>query len=168
MIPQAFGFIGGIRVKVGTFYQGGIVVYIDRGTKQGLIAQNQYTTDGIAWGPNGAFTQTSGYGYGYQNTQNAITTLSPSSGAVYTAWNSTLNGYNDWFIPTRAEAAYIYQAKSFFSFWDGGTIWCSEFLVGVGDVNAYALSYSDGSSIIYLRNETNNRRSIACRYMNFT
>lgn len=168
MIPQAFGFIGSLRIKVGTFYQGGIVVYIDRGAKQGLIAQNQYTTNGIEWGPNGAFTQTAGYGNGYANTQNAYNALTPGSNtALYTAWNSTLNGYSDWFLPNRAEAAYVYQSRGFLPFWNGGTIWLSEYIVGTGDANAYTQDYN-GTVTTYTRNETGNRRSIACRYMNFT
>jgi hypothetical protein len=175
MIPQAFGFIGSLRIKVGTFYQGGIVVYIDRGTKQGLIAQNQFTTDGLEFAPNGAFTQTAGYGNGYANTQNAYNALTPGSNtALYTAWNSTLNGYSDWFLPNRAEAAYIAQVANTgfgggpLSFWNGGTIWLSE---SSSNTNAYVYDRNfPGAPFLdnKTRSETGNRRSIACRYMTFT
>jgi hypothetical protein len=167
MIPQPFGFIGSIKLKIGMYYQGGIIVYLgDGNVGGGLIAYNGgYNTDALAWGPNGAFTQNEGYGYGYANTQNAYNTLSPASNtALYTAWNATYNGYNDWFLPNVAEAYYINLYKSYFPFWDGGTIWCSQYQIGLGDVNAYAQIYNSNANF-YTRSETANRRSIACRYI---
>lgn len=154
------------KLRVGLFYQGGIIVYIDNSARQGLIAYNTgYATDGVAWGPNGAFTQTSGYGFGFANTQNIINELTPVSGAVFTIWNATYNGYTDWFLPNRAEATYIHQARIYFPFWDGGTLWCSEWSVG-NTAAAWAQNF-DGSQQTYTRNETGNRRSIACRYITF-
>jgi len=156
------------KLKVGIFYQGGIIVYVDTVARQGLIAYNGgYTTDGLAWGPNGSFTQTSGYGFGYVNTENAYNTLSPAANtALYTAWNGTFNGYSDWFLPNRAEATYVYQARTYFSFWDGGSIWCSEWSVG-NPASAFA-QFFDGTQVAQTRSETSNRRSIACRYITFT
>lgn len=167
MIPQPFGFFGTNKPKVGDFYQGGIVVYVDYGARLGLIADTQLTTDNVRFGPNGAFTQTAGYGNGFANTQNIISALSPTDGAAFTAWNLTRNGYSDWFLPNRAEAAYVFQSRLFLPYWTCCTLWCSEYQIGLGDANAFTQDYN-GTVNFNDRSETINRESIACRYMNFS
>jgi hypothetical protein len=167
MIPQPFVFIGSIKLKIGMYYQGGIIVYLnDANVGGGLIAYNGgYTTDALAWGPNGIFSFNSGYGYGYSNTQTAYNTLSPASDtALYTAWNATFNGYSDWFLPNLAEVFYVNQQRAYLPFWDGGSIWCSEYQTGLGAANAYAQFYAS-TATAQTRSETANRRSIACRYI---
>jgi hypothetical protein len=165
MNPQPFGFFGQQKPRVGDFYQGGIIVYVDYGVGRGLIADTQLTTDNVYFGPNGTFTQNAAYGFGYSNTQNIINELSPTNGAAFTAWNLTRNGYSDWFLPNLAEANYLYQSRSFLTFWTCCTLWCSEWLVG-SPAAAYTLDY-DGTISIKTRSETDNRESIACRYMDF-
>lgn len=156
------------KLKIGQFYQGGIIVFVDNSARQGMVAYNGgFSATNLAWGPNGTFTQTSGYGNGYANTQNAYTTLSPASNtALYTIWNGTFSNYTDWFLPNRAEATYVYQAKQYFTFWTGGSIWCSEWSVG-NPASAYAQFY-DGTQVAQTRSETDNRFAIACRYITFT
>lgn len=167
MIVQALSY-NSQKLRIGLFYQGGIIVYVDNTARQGLIAYNGgFTTTNASWGPTGAFTQTAGYGFGYQNTQNAYDTLTPSAGtALYEVWNATFNGYTDWFLPTQTEALYIYQARQYFPFWTGGTLWCSEYSI-VSVANAWAQNF-DGTQNTYNRSETTNRNSIACRYITFT
>lgn len=167
MIIQPFSYLTQ-KLKVGVFYQGGIIVYIDAKSNNGMVAYNGgYTTDALAWGPNGTFTQTAGYGFGYQNTENAYNTLSPGvNTALYTAWNATFNGYDDWFLPNRAELLLVYQARQYFPFWTGGSLWGSEYNV-VSTSNAWTQNL-DGTQNTVLRSDTGNRRSIACRYITFT
>lgn len=164
------------KLKVGIFYQGGIIVYVDNNKRQGLIAYNTgFASDNLAFGPNGAFTQNSGYGFGYANTQNAYNALSPASNtALYTVWNGTFNGYSDWFLPNIAESQYIVQMvdtgfnPNLLDFWNGGTIWLSEYSstnnMYVKDRNFPGAPFTTTK----FRNETDNRESIACRYITFT
>jgi hypothetical protein len=170
MLVQALSY-NTQKLRVGLFYQGGIIVYVNNNTRQGLIGYNgAYGSNNLAWGPNGAYTNMNSetYGNGYTNTQNAYNTLSPASNtALYTVWNATFNGYSDWFLPSKDEAVYIYQSKQYFSFWDGGTIWTSTNYVGLPDNANWTQSF-DGTQGINFRSETNNRRSIACRYITFT
>jgi hypothetical protein len=167
MLVQALAY-NTQKLKIGQFYQGGIIVFVNNSARQGLIAYNGgYTSDALAWGPNGGYTQTSGYGYGYANTQNAYNALTPASNtALYSAWNATFNGYSDWFLPNRAEITYVYQSRVYFPFWDGGAIWSSEYDI-VSVANAWAQNFG-GTQQTYTRSETSNRRSIACRYITFT
>jgi hypothetical protein len=168
MIPQPFGFIGAGRPKVGDFYQGGIIVYVDYGSLQGLIAQNQITTTNLAWGPSGDYTQSNTFGQGYTNTQNAYNALSPASNtALYTAWNLVYNGYSDWFLPNDTELYYVWQSRGYLPFWTSNTLWSSYYNVGIGFTAMDVIDYN-GTQTNYLRSETNNRLSIACRYMNFS
>ena len=163
MIVQALSY-NTQKLKVGLFYQGGIIVYVDNTARQGMIAYNGgYSSTDLAWGPTGAYTQNDGYGYGYTNTQNAYNTLSPASNtALNTVWNATFSGYSDWFLPSKTEAVYIFQSKQYFSFWTG-----SGDLPGLADTAAWAQNF-DGTQNSQFRNATSNRRSIACRYISFT
>ena len=157
------------KLKVGIFYQGGVIVYVDNNKRQGLIAYNTgYASDNLAWGPFGAYTQSSLYGQGFTNTQNAYNTLSPASNtALYTIWNGTFNGYSDWFIPNLVELNYVHGAKQYLPFWNCCYVWASEYIIGLGDAAVYAQNF-DGTQSTLFRNETDNRKGIACRYITFT
>lgn len=166
------------KLRVGLFYQGGIIVYVNNNTRQGLIAYNTgYASDNLAWGPTGAFTQNSGFGFGYANTENAYNTLSPASNtALYTIWNGTFNGYSDWFLPNIAEVQYIATMvdtgfnPNLLDFWNGGTIWLSEAPPSpASGIYAYDRNFPGAPFLTSrFRSETDNRESIACRYITFT
>jgi hypothetical protein len=166
------------KLRVGLFYQGGIIVYVDNNKRQGLIAYNTgFASNNLAWGPNGSYTQSSLYGQGFTNTQNAYNTLSPASNtALYTVWNGTFNGYSDWFLPNIAEATYVAaMADTGFNanpldFWNFGTIWLSEAPPSpTSGIYAYDRDFPGAPFVTTrFRNETDNRNSIACRYITFT
>ena len=100
---------------IGHFYQGGIIFWLDNINGGGLIV----SPSDIAfaqWGCHDTLilgADSTAIGYGPQNTLDIINAgCSPTHGAFNTAAGScdtlTLNGYSDWFLPSKDELNQIY------------------------------------------------------------
>lgn len=101
-------------IKIGDTYQGGIVFYIDGSGLHGLIAApNDQTAEGnwIAWW-NGSDITTgataTAVGTGQDNTNKIITAQGAGNYAASLADSLDLNGYSDWFLPSRDELNLMY------------------------------------------------------------
>ena len=105
------------NLAIGDFYQGGIVFYveyIDGGSgAHGLIAAPQDLGDGILvpwW--NGSFLRTgaggTAVGKGQDNTDNIVAVQGAGDYAASRAANLVLNGYSDWFLPSKDELNLMY------------------------------------------------------------
>jgi hypothetical protein len=97
---------------VGKPYGGGIVACVEPDGKAGLIVAktNQTTEQGISWdaekgGDTGA-TET-GYGHGMSNTQKMVSALGSGNYAASIVYGQMIDGYNDWFLPSREELEHI-------------------------------------------------------------
>jgi hypothetical protein len=94
-------------------YGGGIIFYVDNTGKHGLIAalNDQTSSENIAWGCNGtliAGTNTA-IGTGQANST-AIVNGCPSAGiAARLCDQLALNGFSDWFLPSKDELNLMYQ-----------------------------------------------------------
>lgn len=99
---------------IGQSFQGGIIFYIDGTGQHGLIAA---TSDQNTGAPYGC------YGYSTPGTSTAIGTGQANTIAILNACGETniaarvcndlvLNGFNDWFLPSRDELVQMYIQRS--------------------------------------------------------
>jgi len=100
-----------MTIAIGKTYQGGIIFYIDGSGAHGLIAAPKDQSAGIVWW-NGSFIDTGGtgtaVGTGQPNTDTIIAAQGEGNYAASLAANLVLNGYSDWFLPSRDELNLLY------------------------------------------------------------
>jgi hypothetical protein len=97
-------------ITIGQTYAGGIVFYIDGTGQHGLVcAPNDQGT--APWGCYGTSTGATGLtiGTGASNSAAIVTGCAESSIAAKLCDNLVLNGYSDWYLPSRDELKAMYQ-----------------------------------------------------------
>jgi len=98
-------------IKIGDTYQGGIVFYIDGSGAHGLIAAPKDQSAGIVWW-NRSYIYTgataTAVGTGQANTDKIIAAQGAGDYAATLAANLVLNGYSDWFLPSKDELNLMY------------------------------------------------------------
>lgn len=100
--------------NIGDHYMGGITAYLDASGQHGLVVTPTDLSTGIKWydGPNNQL-QTSmtiaydAYGMGQTNTTEIVTHWGASNYAAYMCDTLTLNGYTDWYLPSKTELYFI-------------------------------------------------------------
>jgi len=102
-------------VIVGQIYGGGIVFYIDKTGHHGLITDTTTQTKPLQWS-NGSFIETSArgsiIGTGQENTTAAVNNQGVGIYAANICYQLDLNGYNDWFLPSKDELNILYYQKA--------------------------------------------------------
>jgi hypothetical protein len=116
---------------VGQSFGGGIVFYIDATKKHGLVVTEADQHAGMQWW-NGAYVQTnstdSSLGSGENNTTLIMSKLGAGEYAASLCGNLNSGGYDDWFLPSRAELNLIYQnlyTKNLGGFQANASYWTS-------------------------------------------
>lgn len=106
--------------EIGETFEGGIVFYLD-GSGGGLVcAESDQSTD-IEWGGSGtdiggddlsSAPELDGVGDGLENTEAIVDALGTNGGTPYAAkfcYDLSLNGYTDWFLPSKDELDLMYE-----------------------------------------------------------
>ena len=109
----AFGCEEDPKFKVGQEYGGGVIFYVDKSGEHGLIAAP--FDQGVApWGcKNIKIDGAAGVvvGSGLQNTKDIINGCSSENIAARLCYDLVLNGYDDWFVPSKDELNQLFLHK---------------------------------------------------------
>jgi hypothetical protein len=108
------------NVAIGKNYQGGIIFYIDNSGKHGLIAAPTDQSMGIQWCNDCYFENDwhdvvrigatgKAFGTGQANTRAIINSQNTGSDAAKLCDDLVLNGYDDWYLPSKDELNLMYQ-----------------------------------------------------------
>ena len=131
-------------VSVGGIYKGGIVFYVDMLGQHGLIAAPTDQSTGAQWGCYDVVdvmgTDTL-IGKGKANTEAIITACTTAGTAAKICYDLVLNGYDDWFLPSKDELELAYQnlhKNGKGSFVDGLFYWSSSQCAGSIDPKKFA------------------------------
>ncbi len=145
------------HIKIGINYAGGVVVYIDETGKHGLVAAQTDLGKAI-WGGYGVLGTKKNIGSGKENTKLILENVSyyinkgfwgsssktPAPTAARLCTELNLNGYEDWFLPSKDELNEIFKCDYFlFTEW---TYWSSS---ESGDSNAWTQDFEDGDQSAY-------------------
>ena len=124
------------RLSVGMEYQGGVIAYLlhqgdigyNPAVQHGLIAAPSDQSTGIVWW-NGSYvtigaTSTS-LGTGNANTNAIVSVQGAGSYAAKLCYDLVLNGYSDWYLPSRDELSMLYSNKAFIGGFAAANYWSS-------------------------------------------
>lgn len=126
---------------------GGIVFHVTNGGLHGLEAAPEDQSSNAPWGCYGTLitgADGTAFGTGAQNTADILAGCSEANIAASIAHDYSLNGYNDWFLPSIDELIFLYQQKAVVGgfagssdyYWsssefDGNYAWDQRFLSGL-------------------------------------
>jgi len=96
--------------KIGDFYGGGIIFYIDSSGKHGLIAARIDQSTDSKWGCDGKDIQGTkpDIGSGQPNTVAIVSNCTTQGIAAKLCYELTLDGYDDWYLPSKEELNQIF------------------------------------------------------------
>ncbi len=127
---------------IGQTYGGGVIFYIDGTGQHGLIAATSNQSTGAPWGCDGTSIGTStAIGSGQANTTAIVNGCSTAGIAARLCDDLDLNGYTDWFLPSKDELYQMYVQKSFIPGFTGGWYWSSS---EASSANAYMQDIGTG------------------------
>ena len=143
------------KILIGDHYQGGIVAYIDATGKHGLIAAPEDQSSASLWnnGSSIVFTGAIGtaIGTGKSNTKAIVKAQGEGIYAAKLCDDLVLNGYDDWYLPSKDELNILYQNKDLIGGFDSSYYWSSSELYG--DYNyAWYQEFYAGRQDYYYKN----------------
>jgi len=133
---------------IGQSYGGGKIFYIDSTGLHGLISATTDQSTSIAW-YNGTFLTSSSLstaiGSGKQNTLIIIGLQGSGNYAASLCKNLVLNGYNDWYLPSKDELNQLYIQSSIIGGFTSTFYWSSSDWGDPHTSSAWAQNFADGT-----------------------
>ena len=102
-------------ITIGDFHEGGIIFYIDNTGEHGLVCTVVDQGFDVTWGcPSLIKFGADGLiiGTGAQNTIDILAACTETPIAASTCNQLVLNGYDDWFLPSKDELDSLYQHRT--------------------------------------------------------
>jgi len=131
---------------IGDSYQGGKIAYIDGTGQHGLIAAPSDQSIEIVW-YNGSYTVTgataTAFGTGNANTNTIVASQGTGSYAAQLCADLELNGYNDWYLPSKDELNKLYLKKAALGVFASNYYWSSS---EISNTNAWCQNFAGGST----------------------
>ncbi len=102
---------------IGQNYQGGIIFYIDNTGLHGLIAAPNDQPNST-WASNNSCQQynlgtSTSIGTGLNNTNRIFSNCGYYADAAFVCYNLVLNGYSDWFLPSKDELQELFNQRAY-------------------------------------------------------
>ena len=153
--------------RLGEYYQGGVICYIDSTFNHGLITDTIDAYGACNWSIEGDITAntSTSYNSGASNTKSIIRqeSIQMEYAAYWATCNYNMSDYNDWFLPSKDELNLIFKYKKDWSwnkdqnnktiYWSssnescGINVWVQDFSNGI----QYIYSQLDNASVIRVR-----------------
>ena len=156
------------KSRIGDSHQGGIVFYVDKSGKHGLIAAPADHTTRLPWSNGNDTVRTTAtgkdVGTGQSNTRAIVDKLGPGNYAAYICDQLVIDGYDDWYLPSTEELNLLYQQKGKVGGFADYTYWSSTDLLGSPyayfAMNQYFVDGSRKLNVNMNKGEPNNVRAI--------
>jgi len=131
---------------IGQSYAGGIIFYIDDTGLHGLIAATTNQSDAAQWGcSNTTMGGTStGIGSGQANTTRIVNGCSTDSIAARICDDLFMNGYSDWYLPSKDELNLMNLQQEVISGLTSGFYWSSSESMYNASLLAHLQAFSSG------------------------
>jgi len=137
------------KIELGKTYQGGVIGYIFKSGDAGYIdGQTHGLIVAVSdlgnnnWGCQGDNMGTStGFGSGYSNTNTIAYDCSDNTTAAYECYALSLNGYTDWYLPSKEELRVLYLNSGAIGNFSAVKYWTSSEDDGI---TAYVINFATG------------------------
>ena len=147
------------RYVIGQQYGGGIIFYVDNSGNHGLIAATSDNRSKYAWNCFGTYVSgtSAAIGRGQANTSAITTAGCAYLSAAGVCQSLVLNGYSDWYLPSKDELDLLYPQKDIIGGFTGTIYWSSsEF----NSERAWARGFHDGGSAALMKSSSYSVRAI--------